>query len=81
MTIEVAVRRGADVVVDFSKSSATREQRATPMPSFFTSLTRRAAIAAGGGLLAAPALTQPVCELGLQGHAEGPSFTRRTPNR
>jgi cytochrome c len=46
------------------------------MPSFFTSLTRRAAIAAGGGLLAAPALTQPVCELGLQGHAEGPHVWR-----
>lgn len=45
-------------------------------------MTRRAALSAATGLLAAPALTagaaaaQPVCHLGLPGHAKGPPVWR-----
>jgi arylformamidase len=41
-----------------------------------SSITRRAALASGASLLAAPALAQPVCNLGLPGHVEGPHVWR-----
>lgn len=40
------------------------------------SLTRRAALAAGAGLLATPALGQPACVMGLPGHVKGPPVWR-----
>jgi arylformamidase len=46
--------------------------RPVPAPT----VTRRAALAAGAGLLAAPALAQPACELGLPGHQKGPPVWR-----
>jgi arylformamidase len=39
-------------------------------------LTRRATLAAGAGLIAAPALAQPTCIYGLPGHAKGPPVWR-----
>lgn len=45
-----------------------------PAPS--PSMTRRTALTAGASLLAAPALAQPVCDLGLPGHVEGPHVWR-----
>lgn len=39
-------------------------------------VTRRAAITVGAALIAAPALAQPYCDLGLPGHAKGPLVWR-----
>jgi arylformamidase len=41
-------------------------------PAPRSKLTRRAALAAGAGLIAAPALAQPTCIYGLPGHVKGP---------
>lgn len=39
-------------------------------------VSRRVLLASGAGLLAAPALGQPACELGLPGHVKGPPVWR-----
>ena len=45
-------------------------------PAPASSITRRATLTAGARLLAIPALAQPVCDLGLPGHVEGPHVWR-----